>query len=235
VTDGGSASKEESMGKKKEEHKSKFDLTRRDVLKIPAVALGAMACGSSLTSCGVGSSSAIAAPGSDPANTNSLFNSLPVMSLYEPLDPNEMRVTFLGTSCIPRLSQECNSVYVEVGNAKGQADQFVFDCGTGAAAKYNAMGIPFSKMNKIFFTHLHGDHTSDLIHIYAFSPAEDRKFPLYVFGPGNSGLTYTDPEGNVRGPYADGTVAFLAHFREMSAGTLKASPLDIPMAGSSCP
>ena len=33
----------------------------------------------------------------------------------EPLAADEMRITFLGTSCIPRLSQQGVSVYVEVG------------------------------------------------------------------------------------------------------------------------
>ncbi len=198
---------------KKEERKGKFDLTRRDVLKIPAVALGAMACGSSLSSCGSSTSSAIAG-GGDPANRNTLFASLPVFPLMEPLDPNEIRVTFLGTSCVPRLSQECNSVFVEVGNARGQADQFVFDCGTGVVAKYQAMGIPFSKMDKIFFTHLHGDHTSDLIHIYCFGPSTDRKKPLYIFGPKDSGFVYNIPGGGTRGPFSDGTKAFCQSFRD---------------------
>jgi ribonuclease Z len=87
-----------------------------------------------------------------------------------------LRITFLGTSLVPRLNQECNSVFVEVGSG----DQFVFDCGSGVVAKYNAMGIPFSRMDKIFLSHLHGDHMDDLTHIYCFGPSLDRKSPLYV-------------------------------------------------------
>ncbi|WP_300672790.1 MBL fold metallo-hydrolase [Desulfoluna sp.] len=127
------------------------------------------------------------------------------------MDPNEMRITFFGTSCIPRLSQECNSIFVEVGSG----DQFIFDCGSGVVAKYTAMGIPKSKMNKIFLTHLHGDHMSDLSHIYSFGPSEDRKFPLCIWGPGNTNWTYTDPDGKTRGPFEDGLRAFCEKFREL--------------------
>ncbi len=178
------------------------------MLKLSGSTLGGLALGGSLSSFG----SPPKKEGTDPSEKNSLFDALPVFPLGEKLDPNEMRITFLGTSCIPRLSQECNSVFVEVGSG----DQFVFDLGTGVAAKYNAMGIPMSKMNKIFLTHLHGDHMSDLTHIYCFGPAEDRKSPLYIWGPTRSDFTYTDPEGNVRGPYDDGTRDFCERFRAMN-------------------
>lgn len=184
------------------------DLNRRDLLKLSGVAVGAVALGNTIAGC---SSSSSAHAATDPSQKNSLFDGLQVFPLGEKLDANEMRITFLGTSCIPRLSQECNSVFVEVGSG----DQFVFDCGTGIAAKYNAMGIPMSKMDKIFLTHLHGDHMSDLTHIYCFGPAEDRKSPLYVWGPGNSGFKYTSPRGQIRGPYNDGLRAFCEHFREV--------------------
>jgi ribonuclease Z len=38
-------------------------------------------------------------------------------------------------------------------------------------------------MTKIFYTHLHMDHTSDLAWIYAFGPASDRYTPLQLWGP----------------------------------------------------
>ena len=183
-------------------------LTRRQMLKLSGASLGVLAIGKPLSSLGNGP---LNAGSTDPAQKNSFFDSLPVFPLGEPLDPNEMRITILGSSCIPRLSQECNSIFVEVGSG----DQFVFDCGTGIAAKYNAMGIPMSKMDKIFFTHLHADHTSDLTHIYCFGPAEDRKSPLFIWGPQNSGFTYQDPLNNIRGPYEDGTKAFCQNFRNL--------------------
>jgi ribonuclease Z len=183
-------------------------LTRRQMLKLSGASLGGLALGRPLNS--------LANPAepktTDPSQRNSLFDALPVFTPGTTLGDHEMRITFLGTSCIPRLSQECNSVYVECG----KTDQFVFDCGTGVVAKYNALGIPMSKMNKIFFTHLHADHTSDLTHIYGFGPAEDRKAPLYIWGPQNSGWTYLAPDGiTTRGPYEDGTRAFCQNFRNL--------------------
>ncbi len=184
-------------------------LSRRAMLKLSGASLGSLVLSPGMKALG---NNPPGTKSSDPSQTNSYFNALPTFTPPEALAADEMRITILGSSCIPRLSQECTSVYVEVGTG----DQFVFDCGTGVAAKYNAMGIPMSKMDKIFFTHLHADHTSDLTHIYGFGPAEDRKSPLFIFGPMDSGWTYYDPKGNQRGPYNDGTRAFCENFREMN-------------------
>jgi len=93
----------------------------------------------------------------------------------------QMRITFCGSWYTPRPNQACNSVFVELGNENN--DSFVFDCGMGVIAKYVALGVPYSRMDKIFLTHLHGDHMSDLVGIYCFGPALDRKTPLQVWGP----------------------------------------------------
>lgn len=152
-----------------------------------------------------------------PTDQNSYFTALkPYVPGEEPLGAEDMRICFLGSWYSPRLAQACNSVFIEVGGGPGgtAADQFVFDCGSGVVARYFAMGIPLSRMDKIFLTHLHADHMSDLTHIYCFGPAYDRKTPLYVWGPTKSNLTYTDPDGNVRGPYDDGTRDYCGLLRE---------------------
>lgn len=97
----------------------------------------------------------------------------------EPLNADEMRITFMGTSVVPRRGQQCNSVFVETGNG----DSFIFDMGSGVSANYVAMGIPYSRMDKVFLTHLHADHMSDLVTLYCFGPSIDRKTPLRLFGP----------------------------------------------------
>jgi hypothetical protein len=99
----------------------------------------------------------------------------------EELDPNEMRVTLMGTGWgnVIRPNQKGASVFVELGNG----DSFVFDTGPGCGINYNVMQVPASRMTRIFLTHLHLDHTSDLAWIYAFGPAGDRYTPLQVFGP----------------------------------------------------
>ncbi len=189
-------------------------MTRRDVFKLSGLAMGGLAVGGLTSGCGNG---AHAESTDDPTQRYTYFDELPECQPGEPLDADEMRITFLGSWYAPRIAQACNSIFVEVGGGPGgtAADQFIFDCGSGVSAKYNAMGIPMSKMNKIFLTHLHGDHMSDLTHIYCFGPSYDRKSPLYVWGPTNSGLTYTDPYRNeVRGPYEDGTRAYCENLRK---------------------
>lgn len=133
----------------------------------------------------------------------------------QPLRPDEMRITFMGSS-IPqnlRLAQQMMSIFVEVGwNRRTQMpiDQFVFDCGSGVCTNYNNMNVGFGRMNKIFLTHLHGDHMSDLTHIYCFGPSTDRKSPLFVWGPGASGIEVPGDPGRY---YDDGTSAFCRHLR----------------------
>lgn len=131
------------------------------------------------------------------------------------LDPTEMRITFMG-SCIPpvRRAQAMMSIFVEVGwdsvNNKAM-DQFIFDCGSGCVRNYGAMGVGFGRMDKVFINHLHGDHMSDLTHIYCFGPSLDRLSPLNVWGPSPSGVRSPRPPYPM---YDDGTNAFCRNLRE---------------------
>ena len=138
---------------------------------------------------------------------NSWFESLePFYPGQEPVGTDEMRISFMGTSPIPRLAQSCGSVFVELGNG----DSFLFDAGTGVMEKYNSMKVRMKQMDRIFLTHLHGDHTNDLTHIFDFGPSLDRKSPLYVWGPSRSDIP--DPvTGEI---YDDGTSAFCRLLRE---------------------
>jgi ribonuclease Z len=99
----------------------------------------------------------------------------------ERVAPDEMRVTLMGTGwgSVIRPAQHGASLFVELGNG----DAFLFDAGPGCIINYNALQVPMSRMNKIFLTHLHCDHTNDLPFIYAFGPAVDRFGPLEIHGP----------------------------------------------------
>lgn len=102
----------------------------------------------------------------------------------EELEEGEMRVTLMGTGWgnVVGPSQKGPSIFVELGNAN--RDSFVFDVGPGCILNYNAMGIPMSRMNNIFISHLHMDHCSDLPFIYAFGPnLGDRFKALNIYGP----------------------------------------------------
>ena len=155
------------------------------------------------------------------------------------LRPDEMRITFMG-SVVPmaRRAQAEMSVFVEVGwDEKKQQplDQFIFDFGCGVSANYQACGVGYGRMDKIFINHLHCDHVSDLIQVYGFGNGGDRKSPLYIWSHGNSGVknpgedppTYTGINPDTGKPYPqpntysitpdyydDGINAFCYHLRE---------------------
>jgi len=135
------------------------------------------------------------------------------------LGSDEMRITFMGSMIPPvRRAQQEMSIFVEVGwndTTNMPMDQFVFDCGSGVCANYGAMNVGYGRMDKIFLAHLHGDHMSDLVHVYCFGPSADRKTPLYVFGPSPSGVKnpLAQPGGGSPMYYDDGTNAFCQNLR----------------------
>ncbi len=113
------------------------------------------------------------APGAD------FFSSMQYYPGTEELLPDEMRITFMGSSPAIREDQSGMSIFVELGNG----DSFIFDMGTGSLKNYLALGIPFMKMNDIFLTHLHADHMGDLPFFTAFRPAYGGYDKLRFYGP----------------------------------------------------
>ncbi|MEZ4709463.1 MAG: guanitoxin biosynthesis MBL fold metallo-hydrolase GntH [Caldilineaceae bacterium] len=98
----------------------------------------------------------------------------------EPLADNEIRLTALGTGMpFARRTQASTGWLIELGNG----DVFVFDLGTGSSANLNALGVPHSKLDKVFLTHLHVDHMGDLSSLYALGMVRGRFTPLHVWGP----------------------------------------------------
>jgi len=206
-------------------------VTRREALKLAGLTLGGLAIGGPAA----GSGKAVAKQQQQcvtnecdyPVGRGTTQNyTYPTrLSAFTPdmqpqLAGDEMRITFLGTGFpLVRRAQQMMSIFVEVGpwvpdpgGGFGKAtDSFIFDCGAGALTNYSAMGIAFSRMDKIFISHLHADHMSDLSAIYCFGPASDRKWPLYVWGPGPSGV----PNPSKFGPryYNDGTYDFCDNLR----------------------
>lgn len=188
-------------------------ISRREMLKLSGAALGGLALGG--CSASAGDAPPIPAdfdelnPPFPLTQRNTLFANLAPMNPIEPVGANEMRIAFMGTTVVQRRTQFCSSVYAELGNG----ESFVFDCGAGVTVNYTATQIPMSKMRKVFLTHLHGDHTSDLTHLYCFGPQQDGKSPLYVFGHSASGIEDPQIPGKY---YDDGTLNFCRHFREMN-------------------
>ena len=102
----------------------------------------------------------------------------------ELVQPEEMRITFMGTAPVIRPGQANTSIYVELGNG----DNFIFDIGEGSVANYTAAGVSLNQMKKIFITHLHVDHFGALPYVWMFGTwAGGWHERLRIFGP--SGAT----------------------------------------------
>jgi ribonuclease Z len=101
----------------------------------------------------------------------------------ESLEDGELRVTVLGSGnpWVTR-AQASGSILVEVGNS--QRDILLFDVGSGALANYASLKLPVNKLNKVFLTHLHADHTSDIIMLLgSYAKVGRSDGPVYLWGP----------------------------------------------------
>jgi ribonuclease Z len=76
----------------------------------------------------------------------------------ELLASDEMRITALGTG-MPNQTRAAVSIsyLVELGNG----DKFLFDMGSGSMANLFSLRSDFSKLDKVFASHLHIDHVSN--------------------------------------------------------------------------
>lgn len=101
----------------------------------------------------------------------------------EELEDGELRVAALGSgNPWPTRAQASASILVEVGNP--ERDLLVFDLGTGSLANCAALKLPVNLLDKVFFSHLHADHTADLITLSgSFSKVGRADGPVAVWGP----------------------------------------------------
>ena len=69
-----------------------------------------------------------------------------------------MVLTFLGTSHgVPEKNRKCSSILLEVGENK-----YLIDMGCDVSSILTDKGISLDKINAVFITHQHGDHTNGL-------------------------------------------------------------------------
>jgi len=102
----------------------------------------------------------------------------------ELLGADEMRITALGTG-MPNQTKKAVSIsyFVELGNG----DKFVFDIGSGAMGNLFSLRPDFSKIDKVFASHLHVDHVGDFMGLHVGSWLSGRYTPIHIYGP--SGAT----------------------------------------------
>ena len=98
----------------------------------------------------------------------------------EEIQPDEIRIIFMGSSPTIRPGQMNTSVFIQLGNG----ENFIFDIGEGSVSNYVAAGIALNEMNNIFITHLHVDHFGSLPYVYMFGAWSGRwDEALRVTGP----------------------------------------------------
>ncbi len=93
------------------------------------------------------------------------------------------RATLLGTGAPPPVLDRFGpSALVEAGEEK-----FVFDAGRGALQRLFQLGVPFSEVTGLFFTHHHSDHVVGIPDLWLTGwirhPWGGRRVPLPVWGP----------------------------------------------------
>jgi ribonuclease Z len=133
----------------------------------------------------------------------------------EKLARDEMRITAIGTG-MPNQSPSnvAASFLVELGNG----ESFLFDVGTGATDRLAGLEVDYSKLDKVFASHLHTDHVGDIAGLWVAGWLNGRYTPLHVYGPSGS-----SPEL--------GTKVHIDHIREAWAWDVTSRAGTLPNAG----
>jgi len=141
----------------------------------------------------------------------------------EELEDGEIRVTVLGSgNPFVTRAQSSASVLVEVGNA--ERDLFIIDLGSGSLANYASLKLPVNKLDKVFLTHLHADHTADLITLSgSYSKVGRADRPVAVWGPSG-----TEPRLGTR-HFVESIQEALAWDTESGRGPFNPDSLETPV------
>ncbi len=90
-----------------------------------------------------------------------------------------MKITILGCySATPRTFTNPTAQVLEINN-----QIFLIDCGEGTQVQLRKQKIKFSRIKRIFISHLHGDHFFGLIGLISTFRLLNRENPLHVYGP----------------------------------------------------
>tara|TARA_R110000850_G_scaffold14189_13_gene45498 strand:+ start:779 stop:1999 length:1221 start_codon:yes stop_codon:yes gene_type:complete len=101
----------------------------------------------------------------------------------EILGESEMRIIALGTG-MPNQTKAAVSIsyLVELGNG----DKFLFDAGSGSLGNLFSLRPDFSKIDKVFASHLHVDHVGDFMGVHIGGWLSGRYTPIHFYGPTGS-------------------------------------------------
>src|SRR5512133_2189862 len=92
-----------------------------------------------------------------------------------------MEIVILGAgTAIPSLGLSPASILVHT-----ETDEALIDIGPGTLQRAAQFGVNYLKLDTIFLTHLHSDHTLDLVTFFQVNdstPNETRLTPLKIYG-----------------------------------------------------
>lgn len=90
-----------------------------------------------------------------------------------------MKITILGCySATPRTITNPTSQVLELNN-----QMYLIDCGEGTQVQLRKHKIKFSRIDRIFISHLHGDHFFGLIGLISTFSLLNRQNDLHIYGP----------------------------------------------------
>lgn len=94
-----------------------------------------------------------------------------------------MELTFLGTSAgVPTRTRNMTSIVLNLQQPTA-AEMWLFDCGEGTQHQFLHTPYHPGKLNKIFITHLHGDHLFGLPGLLCSRSMQGNSLPLTLYGP----------------------------------------------------
>jgi ribonuclease Z len=132
----------------------------------------------------------------------------------EELAPDEMRMSVCGSgNPVVRRGQGATCWLVELGNG----DNFILDIGGGTVPNLWTLGVPPTRLDKLFLTHLHLDHIGGILPLFD-AMGWSRNTPLHIWG--SSGHT---PEL--------GTAALVDHVQKIAAWHVESKRGIVPSGG----
>ncbi len=137
-----------------------------------------------------------------------------------------MKLIILGSGTLVPSAQRGSSGYaIETGNSK-----LLLDCGNGSTWKLAHAGINYMEIDHIFLSHLHPDHTGDLVpFLFARKYTEwspygvKREKPLRIWG----GEGFLEFFNNLKSAYKDWIAPEGMEIEEIEPGSLSTGELDI--------
>ncbi len=91
----------------------------------------------------------------------------------------QLEIHFLGTGgSWPSVNRNVSAIAIKRG-----PEALLFDCGEGTQRQLQRSALSYMQISKIFISHFHGDHFLGLPGFFQTIQLNERKDPLYIFGP----------------------------------------------------